>query len=249
MSAQLPSWAAPGHPVWRIGHRGAAAYCPHNTLTSFRKAAELGADWVELDVVRTRDHEAAVIHDLTLRAANGALMAVSESTLAELQRVDLGGGERVPALPEVLKLCAEVNLNAYIELKDGAAVPQVIAAVFQAGFEHRSIVSSFRPDWLANLKAAAPGLPTTSLFSTRAMDGSRAVSLARASGATYLCPGWESDPHPTALLTPAWLGPVRAAGLGIISWHEERPDEIAALLALGVDGICSDRPELVRAAL
>ena len=71
-----------------------------------------------------------------------------------------------------------------------------------------------------------------------------AVALAQAAGAQYVHPAWENKaPEPHRLLTAEWLDRVRAAGLGIICWHEERPSEIAALRRLGVDGICSNAPD------
>jgi len=72
------------------------------------------------------------------------------------------------------------------------------------------------------------------------------VTLAQAVGAAYVHPAWEDmAPQPHRLLTPDWLARVRAAGLGLVIWHEERPDEIAALRQLGVDAICSDAPDLL----
>jgi len=245
----------------RIGHRGAAAHAPHNTLAGFRKAAELGADMVELDVQRSADGYAVVIHDLFLSTAQGQVLPVKQTTLAELRAVDLGWGERVPTLPQALALCRELGLGVYIEIKDGAAGPLVVEAL--RGLQHdrteahrppaaprrsvegRCLVGSFRPDWVADVRAADPALVTSILFGSRAFDGGRAASLAQACGASYVHPCWESHPQPSALLTPEWLAAVRAAGLKIITWHEERPAEIAALQQLGVDGICSDRPELL----
>ncbi len=229
----------------RIGHRGASAHAPDNTLAAFRKAAELGADMVELDVQRTADGQAAVIHDLFLRAPGGQVLPVKESTLSELRAVDLGGGERVPTLVEALAVIRDAGLGAYIELKDGGAISLVVHALAALDFASHVVVGSFRPDWVADFKTAMPQVGGSVLFSSKAIDGPRAVSLARAAGASFVHPCWESDAHPSALLTPAWLSAVRAAGLGIVCWHEERPAEIAALLALGVDGICSDRPELL----
>ena len=107
------------------------------------------------------------------------------------------------------------------------------------------MASSFRPDWLTDFKAAAPQIAMSIQASSRTIDGPHIALLAQACGASFVCPGWESHPHPTGLLTLDWLAPVRAAGLRVISWHEERPEEIAELKHLGVDGICSDRPDLL----
>jgi glycerophosphoryl diester phosphodiesterase len=229
----------------RIGHRGAAAYAPHNTLTSFRKAAELGADMVELDVQRSADGQAVVIHDLYLRTPGGQVLPVRETSLADLRSVDLGGGERVPGLREALETCRQLGLGVYIELKEGGAARLVNEALTALDFGAQCVVGSFRPDWVADFTAAAPQVAGSILFGSKAIDGDRAVMLARSCAATYVHPCWENDPHPSGLLTPDWLGAVRAAGLGVITWHEERPDEIAELKRLGVDGICSDRPDLL----
>ena len=80
------------------------------------------------------------------------------------------------------------------------------------------------------------------------VGGVVAVALARAVNAQYLHPAWEdkaAEPH--RLLTRSWIDQIRAARLGIICWHEERPSEIAALRQLGVDGICSNAPDLLLA--
>ena len=229
----------------RIGHRGAAAHAPHNTLAGFRKAAELGADMVELDVQRSADNQAVVIHDLYLRFPGGKILPVREATLAELRSVDLGGGERVPLLREALETCRQLNLGVYIELKEGGAARMVRDVLALLDYGAHCIVGSFRPDWVADFTAAVPQVAGSVLFGSQAIDGPRAVQLAQACAAAYVHPCWESGAHPSALLTPEWVGSVRAAGLGIITWHEERPDVITELKSLGVDGICSDRPELL----
>ena len=249
----------------RIGHRGAAAYAPHNTLTSFRKAAELGADMVELDVQRTVDGQVVVFHDLFLKAPDGKVLPVHETTLAELQAVDLrqiftdlispdgepalrsvrGPGEHIPTFPEVLATCIQLNLGILLELKDGHASPLVIETLLEQGYTDHVVISSFRPDWLADFKAAVPKIEMSIQCGSKTMDGPHVVQLARACGASFVCPGYDNHPHPTGLLTPDWLGAVRAGGLRVISWHEERPAEIAALNRLGVDGICSNRPDLL----
>ena len=107
-----------------------------------------------------------------------------------------------------------------------------------------TIVGAFRPDWLADVRALAPELRTSVLFSSPGVD---AVALAASCGASYVHPCWERrGERPDELLTPEWIAQVRGAELGIICWHEERPEVIAGLKRRGVDGICSDRPELLR---
>ena len=227
----------------RVGHRGAAAHAPDNTLLGFRRAAALGADMVECDVQVTADGQVVVVHDPYLTVADGCIRPIRRSTLAELQAVDLGEGEHIPTLAEAIEVCKDEQLGAYIELKDGAALPGVVDALREQDFVHHTIAGSFRPDWLMEVKTAMPELATSILFGSPHLD---AVRLAQSVRATYVRPCWERFPHPSSLLTPEWVARVREAELGIICWHEERPEEIAALRHVGVDGICSDAPELLR---
>jgi len=226
----------------RIGHRGAAAHAPDNTLLGFRRAAALGADVVECDVQVTAGGQVVVVHDSYLTGADGRAWPIRRSMLAELRAIDLGEGERIPTLAEAIEACKDEQLGAYIELKDGAAVPGVVDALRAQDVVAHCIVGSFRPDWLAEAKTALPELATSILFGSPHLD---AVGLAHSVRATYVHPCWERFPHPSALLTPEWVARVREAELGIICWHEERPEEIAALRRAGVDGICSDAPELL----
>ena len=118
----------------------------------------------------------------------------------------------------------------------------MLATLREIGFAGHCIIGSFRPDWLAEVKAAAPQVVTSVLFSALNVDP---VRLAQAVGANFVHPCWERYPHPSSLLTPEWVARVRGADLGIVCWHEERPEEIAGLARVGVDGICSDAPELL----
>lgn len=227
-----------------VGHRGASAHAPDNTLAGIRKAAALGADMVEVDVQCTADGEVVLVHDHALRTAKGDWLLVSHSTLAELQAVDLGGGERVPTLAEAIACCKEARLGLYIELKDGRTIPTVLELLHTNRRTESSIIGSFRPDWLADVKLHSPQVATSVLFGAPTVDP---VTLARSVAADYVHPCWERrSARPDQLLTPAWVEAVRAANLGIVCWHEERPEVIAGLRTVGVDAICSDRPELLR---
>jgi glycerophosphoryl diester phosphodiesterase len=207
----------------RIGHRGAAAHAPDNTLLGLRRAAALGADMVEIDVQRTADRQVVLSHDAQLRDASGRYWPVGRSTLAELREIDLGEGERIPTFAEAVDTCRSEQLGAYIELKDSGAIPGVLATLREKGFAGHCIIGSFRPDWLAEVKAAMPQIATSVLFSALSVDP---VKLAQAVGANYVHPCWERYPNPSSLLTPEWMARVRGADLGIVCWHEERAEEI-----------------------
>ena len=106
-----------------------------------------------------------------------------------------------------------------------------------------SIFGSFQPDLIAGIKSAMPNVLTSILFGAVNI---RPVAMAEAVDADFVHPCWENATEaPHTLLTSDWIASVRAAGLGIVCWHEERPSEIAALSALGVDAICSDTPDIL----
>src|SRR6266550_9364554 len=111
------SMSAPVRPRPRtVGHRGASALAPENTLRAIELAIDLGLDLVEVDVYLSRDGEVVVIHDENLRRLAGRSEAVADLTAAELSRVDLGAGQGVPRLVDVLRL-ARGRIGVYIELK------------------------------------------------------------------------------------------------------------------------------------
>jgi glycerophosphoryl diester phosphodiesterase len=222
----------------RIGHRGAAGHAPDNTLAGIEVAARLGADAVEIDVQLTRDGIPVASHDSALHDVSGHAKPISELSLADMQRAH----PDVPTIEQVVAHCRAQRIGLYLELKDGSAIRPMLEVLKRQSFGSVTI-GSFRPDWLADVKAAAPNLPTSVLFGAPAID---ACLLAAAAGAEYVHPCWERrSQRPDQLLTAEWIAKVRDAGLGIITWHEERPEVIAGLRSLGVDGICSDRPELL----
>lgn len=231
--------------VLRIAHRGASAYALENSAASLRRAAELGADMVEIDIRASADDLPVVTHDSSLKRLYGIDGDVRDFTLAELQALTSGRG-KILSFDEALTLCKAVGLGIYLDIKqlNMAAARALFAAIDAQHYARNIIFGSFRPDYLAEIKSARPDARTSILFNAVEID---AVQLARAIKADYVHPCWENRAEqPHRLLTPEWIAAVRAAKLGIVCWHEERPAEIAALKALGVDAICSDKPDLIK---
>lgn len=130
---------APGDAIDVIAHRGASAYAPENTLSAFALAAEMGADWFELDCTLTADGEVIVIHDDRVDRTTNAKGAVGKMTLAELKKLDAGAwkdprfaGERLPTLEEALQLAREKKIGVYIEIKNCQDDSLTISAILDA---------------------------------------------------------------------------------------------------------------------
>ena len=231
--------------VLRIAHRGASAYAQENSLESLRVAAKLGADMAEIDIRVTADDVPVVTHDSSLKRLYGIDGGVSDYRMDELRRLTAGPGA-ISSFAEALDLCRRLGLGIYLDIKQlsRGAARALFEALNARHYLKHVIFGAFRPDYLADIKSACPAAQTSILFSAVDID---AVKLAEAVGADYVHPCWENcAARPHRLLTPEWIAAARAADLGIVCWHEERPAEIAALKALGVDAICSDKPDLLR---
>ncbi len=231
---------------WIIAHRGASDYEPENTLRAFHRAIELGADIIELDVHLSADGHVVVIHDEDVSHTTDGEGRVSDLTLDDLRRLDAGKGEPIPTLQEVIDL-ARGQCRLYIELK-APATPRPVAGLLRANrFEAQAIIGSFQTPLIRQSRALAPGIPTSLLVGPGVEDP---AADALTAGAAYVHLCWEhrSD-NPAEFLTPDLLSRIRRHRLGVILWHEERPEVIEALRGLDVDGICSNRPDLLRALL
>jgi len=100
-----------------IAHRGASAEAPENTLAAFQLAHDLGAAWVEFDVMLSQDGVPVVIHDMDLDRTTNGHGKVVDYTLEELQRLDAGKGEKIPTLARTLELLQSLGLGANLEIK------------------------------------------------------------------------------------------------------------------------------------
>ncbi|MCY4538671.1 MAG: glycerophosphodiester phosphodiesterase family protein [Chloroflexi bacterium] len=230
--------------VLRIAHRGASAYSRENSTEALRAAAELGADMVEIDIRATADEAPVVIHDSGLRRVYGIDGSVSDFSMNELRRMDTARG-KIISFEEAAGLCRRLGLGLYLDLKElkPRSLPSLLETLDEYHYLQDTIFGSFRPDFLAHIKAERVDAQTSILFNAVNVDP---VKLAQSIEADYVHPCWESRAaQPHRLLTPEWIAAVREADLGIVCWHEERPEEVAALKALGVDAICSDKPEIL----
>jgi len=227
-----------------IAHRGASAYEPENTLRAFRRAIELGADMSELDVHLSKDGHLIVMHNATVDKTTNGRGAIKDLTLAELKRLDAGKGEPIPTLQEAIDLVRGQN-GLYIELKAEGTPQPVVDTLRANSFTARRqvIVGSFQPALVQQVKELAPEI-ATSLLVGPVYPAEQLIAQTKAVQADYVHLCWESrhlQPH--RLLTPELLQALRAAGLGIVLWHEERPSELRLLRTLDVDGICSNMPD------
>lgn len=215
-----------------IGHRGAAGLEPENTHRSFRRAAEEGADALELDLRVTRDGYLIVMHDPTLDRTTDGTGLVNESTLAGIQRLDAGLGERVPTFREVLEA---TTLPIHAELKVAEAAEALVDVILEQSISRRITLISFDPEALRRLKRILPDQPVGLILSGAPPD---AAERARALDTDLV--SLEAE-----YLNAEAVERCRRADLKITTWTVNAPEQMRRVLELGVDGVATDRPDLL----
>lgn len=225
-------------PLFCFGHRGACGYEPENTLRSVRKALELGANGIEVDV-QWVEGRLVVIHDDTLDRTTNGSGSVAGNSFAALRSLDAGLGEQIPTLEEVFDL---VDRRAVInvELKGpGTAAPvvQIIDQyVRERGWSHENfLVSAFDLGQIQTAKRLLPEIRTGALIKKAPPD---LAAFAAELGVWSLHPSKRYAP-------PELVADAHRRGLRVFVYTINRPSEIAAMSCLGVDGVFTDYPDRV----
>lgn len=240
----LDEISAPDH-ADVIGHRGAAALRPENTMASVLKAIEDGADWVEIDVQESADGEVIVAHDSDFMKLGGVNLKVWDATMEDVAQIDIGGwfgpeyaNQRTPTLREVLE-AAKGKSKVIIELKyyghDVDLENRVAAIVEEFGMQQDIAtmslkypavqkMKSLRPDWRAGVLAA------TAVGDLSGLEGD---FLAVNAG----------------MVTPGLIRSVHDSGKDIYVWTVNDPLQMSSMASMGVDGLITDRPAMAREVL
>jgi len=216
-----------------VGHRGCAGLLPENTLLGFRHAVSLGVDRLECDVQLTRDEQLVVIHDERVDRTTNGSGAVAEMSLSQVRALDAGRGERVPRLDEVLDIIAAAGLPLLLELKGSGTAPPALAAVAARGLLGQVTFTCFDLSRIEAVRRLHPGVSTGAIF---ARADAASPQAARAAGASGLGAQFRS-------LTPELIAAAHALGLQVRAWNPDAEEDQRAALALGPDGISTNRPD------
>lgn len=233
-----------------IGHRGAAAHAPENTLAGLAAAKRLGVTWVEFDVALSADGQPVVLHDETLTRTAGLERLVSELRWEELAHLDVGSWfgpafreERLPSLAQFFQRLGELGLGANIEIKPVKGHEAATAA---------AVVETLKAAWPAGLPA-----PLLSSFSLIALEVALDLGpgIARGYLVEELLPGWQGTAarlgcvsvHPWhEPLTAAQVRALKAASYLIAVYTVNEAPRARELLSWGVDSLITDDPPALR---
>ncbi len=237
-----------------LGHRGARHAAPENTHAAFELARTEGAAGVELDVRIVKSGEIVVLHDPTLARVTNRVdrRAVEQLSWAETRGADVGSGERVPLLTDVLDWAATHDQLVNVEVKSDVKrrrdlLRGVIGLLARHPYAPRGVLlSSFDPRFIWRLSRGLPQLPSAFLFHTKS-PMARAAALVGA--ATFSRLGARAVHPEHALVTKQRMQAWRSKHALVGVWTVNDPTRARELSTLGVDYIVSDNPGSILAAL
>jgi glycerophosphoryl diester phosphodiesterase len=229
-----------------LAHRGLAIDAPENTLLAFAKALAVGVTHLETDVHASADGVAMISHDPDLRRLVGRHASVGHLTAAELRRIDLGGGQSYCSLAEALDGFPDARFN--IDIKIGAAVWPAVEAIRSAGATSRVLIGSFSPERRIAAVRMLPGV-ATSISARGAVAAVAAARNGTLGTVRRILRDVQAVQLPETVLrmrafTPRTIAAFHAADVEVHAWTINEPAAMDRLLALGVDGLVSDRADL-----
>lgn len=248
-----PKYYKQRYPVVIMAHRGFDDVAPENTLVSFRKAYEIGANMLELDVHLTKDGQLVIMHDSTLDRTTTGKGAVSDKTLEELKQLDAGikyskvfTGEKIPTLDEVLAY-AKDKISVNIEIKSSAisdVTPKpgtgieekVVNLVKKYNMEEYVMISCFKGKALKRVKTFSPKISTGLLLVSGRLFTSQVeyVSTVRADAVHEF----------SKFVSSKDVQKGHKYGIKQNVWTVNNPATMAQLIDKKVDGLITDRPDL-----
>jgi glycerophosphoryl diester phosphodiesterase len=220
-----------------IAHRGFSGKYPENTMLAFRKAIEIGAGGIELDVHETNDGQLVVMHDGDVKRTTNGQGFISKMSWEQIQKLDAGKGEHPPLLEDVIVLCKEHGTFLNIEIKARDIQEKVANLVTKHGYADHVLVSSFMHDQLSRVKKVAPGIKIAALIPDLAPKILMSVA-AKLTAIDAINPAHKG-------CTPAFMESAKKKGLAVYAWTVDDVNDAKKLASLGVAGIITTRRDLM----
>jgi glycerophosphoryl diester phosphodiesterase len=219
-----------------VGHRGAPMEAPENTLLSFRRAIDIGVDWIEFDLRETRDGVLVVIHDDAVDRTTNGRGKVAGMTFKELEQLDAGDGQKVPSLQQVIEL-ARGRVNMDMEIKERGIEGAVVGAIKKNGIAKQCMVSSFISDSIKRAKELSPGVMTAALMDKMPEDVEKCLDVL-----------FDDVNTRTLMISKKiafgpFVGEIRRLGFEVGIWNADTPGDIERYAAMDPQYLCSNYPE------
>ncbi len=236
-----------------IGHRGASAYYPENTMTSFKAAYEMGAEMIELDILLSKDGVPVVIHDETLDRTTNGTGKVADYTLTELRKLDAGlwfgrehAGEQIPTLEEVLQFAKDrIALN--IEIKTEAVTDELLGGIEEKALnlvkkyemEEYVLFSSFDYRAISHLKKLDVDISAALLYEKK--QSSRRLP-------SQLVADYKADAFNCSRrqYSKRWAEDTQRHNIPVFVYTVNKERQMEKMIERGVSGIFSDKPDVLK---
>jgi glycerophosphoryl diester phosphodiesterase len=216
-----------------MGHRGAKALEPENTLLSIRRAMEIGVDAVEIDVHLTKDKEVVVIHDSTVDRTTNGKGPIGSYTLEEIKKLDAGKGEKIPTLEEVIEFVKD-KVRLIIELKEEGTEDKVVELIKRYNMFASAYIISFWHMLVKKIKEMDSRIKTGVLLVGCPVD----ACIARSASADALVMNY-------AFVNKELVDKAHQEGLKVFIWNIDDRDMLRPYVDMGVDGIGSNDPRIL----
>lgn len=243
MSASTHPFFGTRQPI-ALAHRGGAGEGVENSPATFQRVVDLGYRWIETDLRATIDGHAVLIHDARLDRTSDARGDISALPLSYVRSATLGDGEHPITLVEALRRWPAVRFN--VDVKDDGTLPAFLRAIDQSDGWGRVCAAAFSSARLRRLRALAGARLATSMGPT---EVARLVAGVPGRAAGAMAAQIPPAAGPVPLVTRRFVERARRRGLHVHVWTVDDPREMHRLLNLGVHGIVTDRPTVLREVL
>lgn len=236
-----------------IGHRGASAYFPENTISAFRAAYEMGAEMIELDILLSKDGVPVAIHDETLDRTTNGKGLVADYSLEELRKLDAGlwfgeehAGEQIPTLEEVLEfakgkiaLNIEIKTEAVTDVLSGGIEEKALSLVKKYGMEDYVLFSSFDYRAISHLKQLDVDISAALLYEKSQSAGRTPSELIQ---------DYEADAFNCSRrqFSKRWAQDTEEHNIPVFVYTVNNKRHMEKVIKQGASGIFSDKPDLLR---
>jgi len=238
-----------GHPYLEhdgpiaFAHRGGASDVPENTMPAFEHAVSLGYRYVETDVQVTADGVLVAFHDDDLRRTCGRPGRISELPWSEVRTALVDGRAPIPLLEDILGAWPELRVN--IDCKSRAAVDALVSTIKRTDSLHRVCIGAFSDRRLRRIRSLLGDGACTTLGPLAVA----ALRLGRPRSATAHAAQVPVRQGPLTVVDERFVERAHALGVHVHVWTIDDPDEMHRLLDIGVDGVMTDRPGVLRSVL
>lgn len=243
--------------ILRLAHRGFSGLYPENTILAFKKAIDSGVDFLEMDLHLTKDRKVIVMHDESFERTTNGRGWVWDVDLADTRQLDAGLGEHLPTLKEVIDLVRPTAVRLCLELKfephtldplhsEPEALEtavEVVKILREENFIDKVVVTSFSQNVLRRAKELEPRLPA--VLDPSPQDGTLTPKQVMAQ--VVPCANVVAYYYPH--IDKEFMDEARLAGIQVWAWDPDKPEDIRRVVDLGVNGVMSNRPDIVNQVL